>query len=74
MKRLIVPNWRSAWKWISIHLAVVGTAFTGAWMAMPDTMRQVLPDHYAKLGAMITFVSIIGARLFNQSGTPKDGQ
>lgn len=73
MKRFIVPNWRNAWKWLSIHLAAIGAAFTGAWMAMPETMRQVLPDRYAHLGAMITFVSIIGARLFNQGSNGNNG-
>lgn len=64
----IVPNWKNGWKWLSVHLMVLGGAIQGAWVAFPDSMRSFLPDKYAHLAAMCVFGSAIAARFIDQSG------
>lgn len=64
----LVPNWKNGWKWLSVHLMVLGGAIQGAWIAFPDSMRSFLPDKYAHFAAMCVFGSAIAARFIDQSG------
>lgn len=62
----LVPNWKNGWRWLSVHLMALGAAFTGAWLALPDSMRSFLPDKWGKIAALLTFIAGLGARFINQ--------
>ena len=45
MKFNLVEDWRSAWKWISVNCMVVPGAIQGAWLYIPDDLKQSLSPH-----------------------------
>jgi len=36
----LVPDWREAWKFISMNCMVLATAIQGTWMSLSDDMRR----------------------------------
>lgn len=66
----LVPNWKQGWKWLSVHLMAIGAAFTATWVAVPETMRAFLPDKWAHMAAMVTFLAGLAARFISQPTKP----
>lgn len=65
----IVPNWRDAWKWLSIQLAVVGGAMQTAVLTFPD-LKNWLGDTVTHLAGLLMLCGIVAARLVNQPSPP----
>lgn len=39
----LVPEWKRAWRWISVQSMVVAGSIQGAWMFIPDDMKASIP-------------------------------
>lgn len=61
----LIPDWRKAWTYLSIHAAVLLGLLATAYDYLP-AMRTYLPDGWVKWGALV----IIAARLIQQREKP----
>lgn len=66
----VVENWRTAWKWFSIQLAVMGAAVQAAILAFPD-LKDWLGDTLSHFVGLLILAGIIGGRMVKQK--PKGG-
>lgn len=73
MKLRLVQNWRSAWKWYSIHIMIVIVALPEIWSYFPQEFKDSLPPGVFKYAMMFLGVSAILARMFSQE-KPKDDE
>jgi hypothetical protein len=39
-----VEDWRSGWKWLSVHCMTLAIAVQGAWMWLPPDLKSTLPQ------------------------------
>ncbi len=39
----LIPEWRKAWRMVSMQAMVIAQAGLGAWVAMPDDLREHVP-------------------------------
>ncbi len=62
----LVENWKSAWKWFSIQIAVVGAAVQGAVLAFPN-LKDWLGDGVTHLVGLAILVGLVGGRLVDQT-------
>lgn len=62
----LVENWRSAWKWVSIQIAIVAAALQAAILTMPD-LDKWLGDTVTHLVGLVLLLSIVLGRLVDQS-------
>lgn len=62
----LVPNWRQAWKWASVQIAIVGGAMQAAILAFPD-LKDWLGDTITHLAGLMMLVGLVAARLVDQS-------
>lgn len=66
----LVDNWRRAWRWVSVNCMVLAASIQGAWVYIPDDMRDSIPS---KLVAGVTIsllvLGVIG-RLFKKEKKP----
>ena len=67
----LVDDWKKSYKWLSIHCMALATAVQGAWIYIPDDMRQSIPSSLVT-GVTIGLLALgIIGRYINQT---KDGQ
>lgn len=62
----LVENWRDAWKWLSMHCMIVAGALQGAWVYVPDDMKQMVPRHLVSVLTMILLGLGVAGRLIKQ--------
>lgn len=62
----LVDNWRHAWKWVSIQIAIVAAALQAAILAIPD-LDKWLGDAVTHWVGLVMLVSIVLGRLVDQS-------
>lgn len=62
----LVDNARTAWRWFSIQLAVIGGAIQAAIMAFP-AFKDWLGDELSHAAGVVMFVGIILGRLVDQN-------
>lgn len=65
----LVEGWRSAWRWASVWLHVIGTAVLGLFLmipAMPQEIQRALPLKWQAVAVAIWFALGIAARLIKQ--------
>lgn len=65
----IVENWRSAWKFISVQIAVIAAAVQGAVLAFP-AVKDYLSDTAVHAVGLLLLVSIVVGRLVQQPSPP----
>lgn len=65
----LIPNWRKAWRMLSIQAQTAALAVIGAWQAVPDDMRTVVPPWAVLSLAMALLVAGIIGRLIDQPKT-----
>lgn len=61
----LVENWRSAWKWFSIQLAVVGAAMQAAILAFPS-LKDWVGDTVAHGVGILILLGIVMGRVVDQ--------
>lgn len=61
----LVENWRGAWRWLSIQIAIVGAALQAAIIAFPD-LKDWLGDTITHCVGLLILLGIVGARLKDQ--------
>lgn len=59
---ILVPDWRSAWRWLSIQITAVGIALQAAIIAFPDVKNWV-GDTVAHWVGLLILVGIAVGRL-----------
>lgn len=62
----LVSNWREAWKWFSVQIALVGAALQGAVLAFPS-LKDWLGDTVAHVAGLVMLAGLVMARLVDQS-------
>lgn len=68
MKIKLVNDYKSAWKWITIHLSILGGAATAMWEYMP-ALQSAVPQPLATKITIGLFASIAIGRLIRQGGS-----
>ena len=62
----LVDNWKSAWKWFSVHCLWLSAAIPNVWAALPADLKSSIPaTHMAVIAGLIAFCGIVG-RLVDQ--------
>jgi hypothetical protein len=61
----LVDNWKSAWKWFSIQIAVAGAAAQGCIMTFPD-IKNWVGDEVSHCVGLLVLAGVVGARLVDQ--------
>jgi len=62
----LVDNWRSAWRWLSMHCMALALALEGAWRFLPEDLRGRLPDEWVSTISIVLLVLGIAGRLIKQ--------
>lgn len=63
----LVPDWRQAWRWNSMH-AMGGTGILiSAWEALPNTMKQDFPVRWVIALAIVMLAMGVVGRLRDQN-------
>ena len=63
----LVPNWKSAWKWLSVQFVAAAGAVQLSVLAFPDSMRGWLPDWLTHLLAVGLLLAAVLGRLVDQN-------
>lgn len=63
----LVDNWKSSWKWLSVHVMALGAVVQTAWVAVPDGLKMRLTDRDVHLVAGFLFFAGIIGRLVDQN-------
>jgi hypothetical protein len=62
----LVDNWKSAWRWISVHAMAAAAAVQVTWASIDEAMRDKLPDNLVLyLTLALLFLGLVG-RLVKQ--------
>lgn len=64
----MVENWKDAWKWLSVHVALVIAVVNAAQVMLPQFQALLPPDTFTWINAGLG-VAVIVARLIPQSTT-----
>ena len=65
----LVDDWKDAWKWISTNCMVLAATVQGAWISIPDDLKQSVP---VWIGSAVTIGLLalgVAGRLLKQ-GSP----
>lgn len=69
MKLELVDDFKDCWKWLSTQCMTLAAAIQGAWLYIPDDMKQDLP-HNILTGATIFLLALgVIGRLVKQGKT-----
>lgn len=74
----LIENWRSAWRFWSIRLGLLGTAVAAffaaspdaayqAWVMLPEDLKTFVPEGYARMLGAFLFATSMLARIFKQN-------
>jgi len=64
----LVPNVEKAWRWFSMQAMALSLGAAAAWLAVPQEMRDQVPDTWLAIGAVtLATLGMIG-RLVEQEG------
>lgn len=66
------PDWKRAWRWYSVQAMTLATALIGAWVAMPEDWRAIVPEGVAHAAAVVTLLLGIVGRVVVQDPPPED--
>jgi hypothetical protein len=65
-KPKLVPDWRQSWKWFSTQAMALAVAIQGAWMFIPEDMKESLPKDLVGYATMALLILGVAGRLVNQ--------
>ena len=65
-----VEDWKRCWKWFSVQIPALNTAFLVTWVALPAKFQDALPIPWVIGIAIVLIVLGVAGRMIDQ--TPKD--
>lgn len=65
----LIPNWRRAWRMVSVQAMTAATVLQVAWETQPDAIRAVVPAGWVPWITVGTLVFGIAGRLIQQPKT-----
>lgn len=63
----LVPNWREAWKWLSMHALAILTVAPVVWASLPHDLKGEMPEDFAPWVLAAVAIGGILGRLKDQS-------
>lgn len=67
----LIKNKRESWRWLSVQIPALNTAFLSTWAMLPAKFQEALPVP-AVIGIAITLLLIgVGGRLVDQTKVEK---
>lgn len=67
----LVPDWRSAWKWLSVQVPAINTAFLTTWALLPPKFQDALPLPAVLAIAISLLLTGMAGRLLDQTEDKK---
>lgn len=64
-KRLI-PDWRRAWRFLSLQISAINAAFLATWALLPDDIKAGLPSWLVPFAGVMLLLVGMGGRLYKQ--------
>lgn len=69
-KPKLVEDWKQSWKWFSTQAMALAVAIQGAWMFIPEDMKQSLPKDLIGYATMaLLALGVIGRVVKQDAGT-----
>ena len=65
-KPRLVPNWRKAWRMLSVQAMAVAGAIQAAWAVLPDDMKSTIPPTLVQWLTLGLLALGIAGRLVDQ--------
>lgn len=62
----LVENWRSAWRWISVHCMIWAAAIQGAWEVCPPDLKAGMPPKLVTYVTLALLALGVAGRLVKQ--------
>jgi hypothetical protein len=63
----LTKDWKDAWKWFSIQVPVVNTAFLATWASLPAKFQDILPIGVViGIAVALLILGVVG-RVINQT-------
>lgn len=66
----LVDGWHKGWKWVSAQALALGAAINGAWLAVPDDMKAMLPPKVLAYVSFGVFAAGFVGRFFTTAPKP----
>jgi hypothetical protein len=63
----LTEDWKDAWKWFSVQLPVVNTAFLATWAVLPAKFQDILPIGVVIGIAVALLIAGVVGRVINQT-------
>lgn len=61
----LIPDWKSAWKWLSVQIALAAAALQGVILAFPS-VHDWLGDFTSHAVGLVMIVGLVMGRLIDQ--------
>lgn len=68
-----VPNWRRAWRWLSVNIPALNVAFLATWAALPAKFQNALPMPWVLGIAVFLILAGVFGRLVDQGESSAKG-
>ena len=62
----LVPDWRKAWRWLSVQAMALQGIVAVSWISVPDDMRAAVPPQWLAFAAIVLTVFGIVGRVIKQ--------
>lgn len=66
-----VSDWRKSWRWLSVQVPAVNTAFLATWALLPVKFQDALPLPAVLAIAIVLIALGVAGRMVDQSGVKK---
>jgi hypothetical protein len=63
----LTEDWKDAWKWFSVQLPIVNTAFLATWAVLPAKFQDILPIGVVIGIAVALLIAGVVGRVINQT-------
>lgn len=63
----VVPDWRSAWRWTSVHAMSAAIAIQAVWMGLPPSLQAHITARDAHVLTIAVLILGIAGRLRDQT-------
>jgi len=62
----LIPNWRRAWRMLSVQAMTLAAAVQGTWALIPEDLKAALPPSLVPAVSIVLLVAGIAGRLVQQ--------